>query len=71
MRLLFAFFFSHLLFSLVIFLVLVGISFKIKKNSFCISFKYVLLLASEKSLNVSSVVGAPWRCGVLTTQGGG
>ena len=23
-----------------------------------------------QSLTVSSVVGAPWRCGVLTTQGG-
>ena len=23
-----------------------------------------------KSLTVSSVVGAPWRCGVLTIQGG-
>ena len=37
----------------------------------CIPFKYVLLLASvSEFLTVSSVVGAPWRCGVLTTQGG-
>ena len=27
-------------------------------------------LHQKRVLNVSSVVGAPWRCGVLTTQGG-
>ena len=32
---------------------------------YCVSFKYVY-----QTLTASSVVGAPWRCGVLTTQGG-
>ena len=40
----------------------------------CISFKYVSLLSFISVFNltvdVSSVVGAPWRCGVLATLGG-
>ena len=40
--------------------------------SFLFLFKYVLLLASVSGCDkrCSSVVGAPWRCGVLTTKGG-
>ena len=36
----------------------------------CISFKYFYCWHQYQSLTVSSVVGAPWRCGVLTTKGG-
>ena len=32
--------------------------------SSCISFKYFFCWRSSQSLTVSSVVGAPWRCGV-------
>ena len=36
----------------------------------CISFKYFLLLALVSEVTVSSVVGAPWRCGVPDDIGG-
>ena len=71
------FIFSHFLFissffDFLMFFIFFFISSEEKVSSFlffsCISPKYFLWLGRQyQSLIVSSVVGAPWRCGVLTT----
>ena len=63
--------FSYFFVPFFVFFLLFIFSFSVEKvSSFlfsCISFKYFFCWRQYQSLTVSSVVGAPWRCGVLTT----